>query len=223
MISESIRLSAVELSYLFEGFLIGILVSLPIGPVGINIIQKTLSRGRRAGFVAALGAMTADLIFSLIAAAGITFIVSFIEEKVVVFRILGGVFVMFIGVRIFREDPVSAYQSPGEDVGIGFVDDYLTIMLMVLSNPMTLLAYIAIFAGLNYPSDIHFLEGPGVTILGLLVMAFAWWFSLTYYLDKFRARVRLRFIFWFQRLAGILIMLFGFSLIVSLLIPSLMI
>ena len=206
---------------MFEGFLIGILVSLPIGPVGINIVHKTLSRGRRAGFTAALGAMTADVILSFIAVAGITFIVSFIEEKVVIFRILGGVFVMFVGLRIFREDPVSAYESPGEDVGIGFVDNYLTTMLMVLSNPTVLLAYIAIFAGINYPPGIRFVEGPGVTILGLFVAASLWWFSLTYYLDKFRARVRLRFIFWFQRLAGILIILFGFALIITLLIPNL--
>lgn len=212
-----------ELRFLFEGLLIGILVSLPIGPVGINIVHRTLSRGRRAGFVAALGAMTADLIFSLIAAAGISFIVSFIEEKVVFFRILGGIFVIGIGVKIFLEDPVSAYESPGKDVGIGFVDDYLTTMLMVLSNPMTLLAYIAIFAGINYPPDIHFMEGPGVTIMGLVLTAFLWWFFLTYYLDKFRARVRLRFIFWFQRLAGILIILFGLSLIITLVIPSLMV
>jgi threonine/homoserine/homoserine lactone efflux protein len=211
----------VELSYLFEGFLVGILVSLPIGPVGINIVHKTLSRGRRAGFISALGAMTADLILSLIAVAGITFIVSFIEEKVVIFRVLGGVFVIFIGIRIFREDPVSAYESTGEEVGIGFVDNYLTTMLMVLSNPTTLLAYIAIFAGINFPPNMKFLEGPGVTILGLITAASAWWFSLTYYLDKFRSRVRLRFIFWFQRLAGILIILFGFSLIITLLIPNL--
>jgi threonine/homoserine/homoserine lactone efflux protein len=211
----------VELSYLFEGFLIGLLVSLPVGPVGINIVHKTLSRGRRVGFTAALGAMTADLILSLIAVAGITFIVSFIEEKVVIFRILGGVFVIFIGIRIFREDPVSAYESPGEDVGIGFVDDYLTTMLMVLSNPTTLLAYIAIFAGINFPPGMRFMEGPGVTILGLITAASAWWFSLTYYLDKFRSRVRLRFIFWFQRLAGILIILFGVSIIITLLIPNL--
>ncbi len=212
-----------ELSYLFEGLLIGILVSLPIGPVGINIVHRTLSRGRRAGFMAALGAMTADLIFSLIAAAGITFIVSFIEEKVVLFRILGGVFVMAIGLKIFREDPVSSYRSPETPMRSRRMGDYLTTLLMVLSNPMTLLAYIAIFAGISFPTDISFLKGPAVTIAGLLISAGAWWFSLTYYLDKFRTRVRLRFIFWFQRLAGILIMLFGFSLIVSLLVPSLMV
>ncbi len=209
-----------ELSYLLEGFLIGILVSLPIGPAGINIVNKTLSRGRRAGFLAALGAMTADLIFSLIAVAGISFLVTFIEEKVTLFRILGGVFVIFIGVRIFREDPASAYHETGRDTGVSFVDNYLTSLLMVLSNPMTLLAYIAIFAGINYPAGIHFLEGPAVTILGLIVTAFAWWFSLTYYLDKFRSRVQLRFIFWFQKLAGILITLFGLALIITMLLPN---
>lgn len=212
-----------ELSYLFEGFLIGILVSLPIGPVGINIVHRTLSRGRKAGFMAALGAMTADLVLSLIAAAGITFIVSFIEEKVVFFRILGGVFVMIIGFRIFREDPAAAYRSPETPVRSRRMGDFLTTLLMVLSNPMTLLAYIAIFAGLNFPTDVSFLEGPAVTIAGLLISAAAWWFSLTYYLDKFRTRVRLRFIFWFQRLAGILIMIFGFSLIITLLVPNLIV
>ncbi len=209
-----------ELTYLLEGLLIGVLVSLPVGPVGINIVNKTLSRGRRAGFISALGAMTADLIFSMIAVAGISFIITFIEEKVTLFRILGGLFVIFIGVKIFREDPVSSYRDTGRDVGVGFVDNYLTTLLMVLSNPMTLLAYIAIFAGINYPTGIHFLEGPGITVMGIVIAAFIWWFSLTYYLDKFRTRVRLRFIFWFQKLAGILIILFGLALIITLLLPD---
>lgn len=205
---------------MFEGFLIGILVSLPIGPVGISIVNKTLSRGRRAGFLAALGAMTADMIFSLIAVAGISFIVTFIEEKVTIFRILGGLFVIFIGVRIFREDPAGTYQETGRDTGVGFVDNYLTTLLMVLSNPMTLLAYIAIFAGISYPPGTRFMEGPAVTVLSLITAAFAWWFSLTYYLDKFRSKVRLRFIFWFQKLAGILITLFGLALIITMLLPD---
>jgi len=205
---------------LLEGLLIGILVSLPIGPAGINIINKTLSRGRRAGFISAMGTLTADLIFSMIAVAGISFIITFIEEKVIFFRILGGLFVIFIGLKIFREDPVSAYRETGRDVGIGFVDNYVTALLMVLSNPMTLLAYIAIFASISYSPGVRFMEGPAVTILGLIISALIWWFSLTYYLDKFRTRVRLRFIFWFQKLAGILIILFGLALIITMLLPG---
>ena len=89
-----------------KGILIGLLVSAPLGPIGVLCIQRTLNRGYMSGFVSGLGAAAADIIFAVIAGFGLTIIINFIEEKHIYFQILGGLFVLYIGLRIFNTNPV---------------------------------------------------------------------------------------------------------------------
>lgn len=210
-----------ETRFFLEGLLIGVIVSIPVGPMGIYIVQKTLVAGRESGFLSGLGAVTADVIFSVVAAASMSLVISFIEEKQLFFQLTGGIVVTGIGIKIYTDNPLKTFRKPVRSKGKRFIDDYLTFILLVLSNPLTLLLYVGIFASLHYPKEISFLSGPGLTIFGIICSATLWWFLLTYYLDKFRKKIKLRKIFWFNKIAGIGIILFGIVVLSSILVARL--
>ncbi len=190
--------------------LIGLLVSIPIGPVGIYIVVKSITRGRIPGFLSGLGAVTADMIFSLVAAASVSLVIGFVEEKRILFQIIGGIVVVGIGFKVFNDNPLTDLRNPVKSKGKRIIDDYVSVMLMVLANPLTLLLYVGIFASLQYDTQKSFFAGPGLTILGIVFAAVTWWFMITYYLSKFSKKIRLRRIFWFNKIAGLGIIIFGF-------------
>ncbi len=198
-----------ELSYFFEGLLIGVLVSIPVGPVGIYIVIKSITKGRSSGLISGLGAVTADIIFSVVAAASVSLIIGFVEEKRIIFQFIGGLVVLAIGIKVFRDNPVKDVRHPVKSKGKHFIDDYVTVLLMVLANPITLLLYVGIFASIHFPSDKSFMAGPGLTIIGLVTAATTWWLLATYYLSKFGKKIRLRRILWFNKIAGLGITIFG--------------
>lgn len=198
-----------EVKYLLEGLLIGILVSIPVGPVGIYIVVKSITKGRIPGFLSGLGAVTADMIYSVVAAASMSLIISFVEEEQVLFQVIGGIVVLIIGFKVFNDNPVKNIRNPVKSKGKRFVDDYATVILMVLANPINLLLYVGIFASLQYPVHGSFMAGPGLTILGIIISATIWWFMISYYLSKFSRRIRLRKILWFNKIAGLGIIVFG--------------
>jgi len=199
----------VEVKYLLQGLLIGIVVSIPVGPVGVYIVVKSITKGRISGFLSGLGAVTADMIYSVVAAASMSLVISFVEEKRVLFQVIGGIVILGIGLKVFNDNPVKNIRNPVKSKGKRFVDDYATVILMVLANPLNLLLYVGIFASLQYPVHGSFMAGPGLTILGIIVSATAGWFLLSHYLSKFSKRIRLRKILWFNKIAGLGIIVFG--------------
>ncbi len=197
-----------------KGILAGWLVSIPLGPVGVLCIQRTINKGRLAGFFSGLGATFADTFFALIAGLGITFIVKFIEEKQVYFQILGGIIVVAIGINLFIANPVKQYKMVRRGKHTVF-RDLISVFFLTFSNPLTILFFIAYFAGINLASGTMEVEHVGMMVVGVAAGSASWWFLLSGTVSLFRNRVRLKNIWWINKVTGVLLFVIGLGVIAS--------
>ncbi|WP_430510075.1 LysE family translocator [Gottfriedia solisilvae] len=135
---------------LLKSFILGFSVSAPVGPIGLLCIQRILTRGRTAGFVTGFGAATANLIYASIAAFGFSVVSSFLVEQQLVFRVIGGVFLFYLGIKTFIKKPSNtAANLEGESIFAMF----LSTFVLMITNPVTILNFVAMFAGLGFEQD----------------------------------------------------------------------
>jgi threonine/homoserine/homoserine lactone efflux protein len=137
-----------DIHFLFQGILIGLSIAAPVGPIGVLCIRRTLSEGRGTGFVSGLGAATADAIYGCVAGFGLTFISDILVSQQTWFRLVGGLFLCYLGIRNFLARPVERAASVG---GQGLAGAYASTFILTLTNPMTILSFAAIFAGTRLP------------------------------------------------------------------------
>ncbi len=199
---------------IIKGLIIGLLVSVPLGPIGVLCIQRTLNRGRMAGFISGLGAAAADTIFAIIAGFGLTIIINFIEEKHLYFQIIGGLFVLYIGIRIFNTNPVKQLKLQKLNK-TKLSQDFVSVFLLTLSNPMAIFLFLAIMAAINVASDTLSLVEIATLAVGISGGAFLWWFVLASIANRFRKRIRLKSIWWLNKITGSVVFLFGLIVLVS--------
>ncbi len=197
-----------------KGILIGLMVSIPLGPIGVLCIQRTLNKGRRSGFISGLGAASADTIFSLIAGLGITFVISFIEANHIYFQIIGGILVMTLGVSIFYTNPIRELRLQRMNRN-KLSQDFLSVFLLTITNPMAIFFFLAIFAGINIAAGPMRILPLGSMVGGVFAGAVTWWFLLSTLVNFFRHRFRLRIIWWMNKVAGVIIFILGFAALVS--------
>jgi len=204
-----------ELLFLIKGVIVGLVVSLPLGPMGVLCVQRTLNKGKSSGFSSGMGIATADTIFALIAGLGISFIIHFLSEQQLIIKMIGGLVIAFIGLKIFIANPVKQLKKHRRE-GKNLFEDFISILFMALSNPFTVFLYIAIFAGLNLKDVSAGYSSALLVVAGIFVGASISWFAISNVVNYFRARIRLRRLMWINRIAGITIILFGVFAICSL-------
>ena len=95
-----------DILYLFKGMLVGLMVSIPLGPMGVLIIQKTLHKGALSGFIAGMGAASADLFYAAVAAFGLGFVINIVQAHELLLQIIGGIFLIVIGLKIYFDNPI---------------------------------------------------------------------------------------------------------------------
>jgi len=202
-----------EFIFFLKGIVIGFAMAIPIGPIGIICIRKTLTEGRVKGLIIGLGAATADLLYSCIAAFGLTIISNTLMSQRTWIRLVGGALLLFLGVRTFLALP----KDPKLDVNKGgLFRTYLTIVFLTLTNPMTIFAFLAIFAALGLDSDLSYLSASAL-VIGVFIGSSLWFLILSSGASFFRNKLDLEGLKWVNKIAGILIILSGVIAIGSLL------
>ena len=204
-----------ELQFFIKGIIVGLLVSIPIGPMGVLCVQRTLNKGKSSGFSSGMGIATADAIFALVAGLGISFIIHFLREQQLIIKIIGGLVIAFIGLKIFIANPVKQYKKHRRE-GKNLFEDFVSILFMALSNPLTIFLYIAIFAGLNVQDVSAGYSSALMVVVGVFAGASFSWYIISTIVNYFRASIRLRRLMWINRIAGLTIILFGVFAICSL-------
>jgi predicted secreted hydrolase/threonine/homoserine/homoserine lactone efflux protein len=198
--------SLVVLETLLRGLIIGFSIAAPVGPIGVLCIRRTLSYGRWVGFISGLGAATADAIYGSIAAFGLAFLASFLAEQQVWLSLVGGLFLLFLGVRTFLARPASREaQAHGESI----LSAYFSTFFLTLTNPLTILSFAAIFAGLGLASQDENYRAAGMLVLGVFLGSASWWLILSSLANLFRSRMNLTTMTWVNRISGMIILLFG--------------
>jgi len=197
-----------EIHYLIKGLIIGLSIAVPVGPIGVLCIRRTLTEGRIVGFLAGLGAATADALYGAIAGFGLTFLVNFIIGKQIWLRLIGGGLLCILGAKIFLSKP--AEQDACAE-GSSLRNAYLSTFFLTLTNPMTILFFTAVFAGLGLgvenTGDYYLLAG--MLVLGVFIGSTSWWLVLTNFTRILRRLLNVERLQWLNRISGLIIMGFG--------------
>jgi threonine/homoserine/homoserine lactone efflux protein len=201
------------LTIFLKGILIGFAMAVPIGPIGIMCIRKTLAEGRLRGLIIGLGAATADFFYGCVAAFGITIISDTLVSQRIWIRLVGGALLLYLGVRTFRKLPADP-NIPINDKGI--FRSYLSSLLITITNPLTIFAFIAVFAALGLENEAIIFSGLAL-VVGVFAGSFLWFLSLSSGVMLFRKKLDLIGLRWVNRIAGILIIISGVIIILSLL------
>ncbi|MBQ3624321.1 MAG: LysE family transporter [Prevotella sp.] len=174
------------LDIIFKGMLIGILVSAPMGPVGILCVQRTLNKGRWYGFVTGIGATVSDLIYALITGLGMSFVMNLVynSQNRFFLQIAGSIMLLFFGIYSWRSNPVKNIHRSSKTKGTLFHNG-LTAFFVTLSNPLIILLFMAVFAQLAFIMPGKPLE-MCIGYLSIIAGALLWWFGLTWLIDKIR-------------------------------------
>lgn len=197
-----------DLGFLLRGMGIGLAIAAPVGPIGVLCIRRTLRDGRLAGLASGLGAATADLLYGVVAAVGLTAVTERLIGLSFWLQLLGGLFLCYLGVRTLRERPA---ERPAEADGRGLVGAYLSTLALTITNPATILAFLAIFAGLGVADDAGGYGDAGLLVLGVFLGSALWWLLLSGGVSLLRARVTPRVLRWVNIGAGLIILGFGIA------------
>lgn len=202
------------ISTIIEGITIGLCTSIPVGPIAILIIQRTLQKGRMHGFTSGLGAATSDTFYALLAIVGLSVVLSFIEENKLIIQIIGSAIMVIFGVYIFYQNPAKNIEKSKTDKS-SYWQEYLTAFFLTLSNPLMIFLYIGLFAQYNFiSSESHFIE-IAIGICSVFLGAALWWFLLTLLASIFRKRFNIRGLWILNKATGILISVIALVALIS--------
>lgn len=199
--------------FVIRGLILGFSIAAPVGPIGVLCIRRTLADGRAAGFVSGLGAATADMCYGAIAAFGLTAISGLLVGHSSWIRLVGGVFLCYLGIRTFLNKPAQQAASTGR---YGLAGAYASTLLLTLTNPTTILSFVAIFAGLGLASTGGSYSESALLVLGVFLGSALWWLLLSTGVGLLRSRLDLRALRWVNRLSGVILLAFGLIALLSL-------
>lgn len=196
------------LDLVIKGIIIGLCISVPLGPIGMLCVQRTLNRGRKYGIATGLGATTSDLVYTFITLFFLQFVIGFIEEHQMIFQLIGGAVVIIFGYFIFKSRP-SAQANPNVASKGSLFSDYITSFGLTFSNPLILFILMALFARFEFIADKSPLANYVVGISSILLGAFLWWLLLTYIVSHFKDKLGLRGLRLINVITGSIIMAIG--------------
>jgi threonine/homoserine/homoserine lactone efflux protein len=196
----------------WNGFGIGLSIAAPVGPIGVLCIQRTLNQGRAIGFVSGLGAATADASIGSIAALGLTVVSRFIADQQMWLRLIGGAYLIYLGIKTFRSRPAEMSTTDGRR---GLAGAYGSTLFLTLTNPLTIFSFMAIFAGFGAGSPSSGDVTAFLIVIGVFLGSCTWWLFLVIITGIFRSRLNARSMQWINRGSGVIISAFAFAILIG--------
>ncbi len=176
---------------IIRGLAIGILISAPMGPIGMLCIQRTLNKGQWPAFFTGVGAALSDIFYCLLTGLGLSFVTDFIESHQILLKILGSLVIIAFGIYLFKKNPAGALKKNIQQNN-SFWSDTVSGFFLTLSNPLILFFIIGLFARFNFMLPefkyYHYIVG----YISIFAGALSWWFSITYFVNKLRSRFNIR-------------------------------
>ena len=173
------------MTYFLKGLSFGFLLAAAVGPMWILCFRRTLAQGQLAGFVSGLGIAVADAIYGAIAAFGLTAVSGFLLRHQFWIGLAGGAFLVYLGIGCLRAKPAMAHES--RDAPLALPQAFVSTLGLTLANPPTILAFIAIFAGLGIASADAW--GAMQVVAGVLLGSAFWWLVLALVAGRLRGRI----------------------------------
>jgi threonine/homoserine/homoserine lactone efflux protein len=202
-----------DMSFYVRGLILGLSIASVVGPMSLLCIQRTVNRGLLDGLISGLGIATADGVYGSIAAFGLTIITAFLVSQQVWIRLIGGLFLVYLGIRtIFTKPAERAAAAKASN----FLGAYVSTFLLTLTNPLTILSFAAVFAGLGVGGTSHSAISAALVVLGVFSGSTLWWCFLTGCISLFRGKFTPVWLLWINRISGSIIMVFGLFALLSL-------
>ena len=193
---------------MWRGIAVGIIMSAPMGPVGILCIQRTLEKGRATGFFTGVGAAISDLVYCLLTGFCLSFIEEFLKANQNLIQIIGSVVLIAFGVYLFRSNPARSLKKPDAE-RVSKRKNILSGFLFTFSNPLIVFLVIGLFARFNFLLPEISLYQYLIGYLFIFVGALLWWYVVTLFVDKVRAHFNLRSMWLINKITGGIIMVFA--------------
>lgn len=184
----------IDMDVFLKGMMIGLLIAVPLGPIGILCIRRTLVSGMGSGLASGLGAALADSLYGVIAAFGLAAVAAFFNKYTVILRLLGGAFLFLLGLKAIMHggkgaEEVTDVRHESRGLG-GLVSDFFSTFFLTLSNPVTIIVFMAIFAGMDFVADLEADRAlPFMLVTGVFAGSFVWWFILSFGIGKLRHKL----------------------------------
>jgi len=194
--------------FFLRGLIIGFSIAVAIGPINILCIHRTLANGRTTGLISGLGAATGDAFYAFIAGFGLTLLSKFLFGQQKLLLLAGGFFLCYLGIKTFLSKPNLQGEMPGEK-GIGKTYSYTSTFLLTAANPMTIILFTAVFAGLGLGSVARGYGSAGLLVIGVFCGSVVWWIVLSGIVSKVRERLTIAGLRWLNRVSGVIIAGFG--------------
>lgn len=197
---------------LAQGGAIGFLVAAAIGPIAMLCIRTTLERGRIAGIAAGMGVAVADTIYAAIGAYGISFVGAALSSGESWLKLVGGIVLIAFGIYLARKQPVTAAEE--QEVPKSIVADFGMTLALTLTNPMTILSFAGLFAGVSGLRGFPLSEIPAL-LLGVFAGSAVWWLALAFIIGLIRHRISPTTMLWINRGSATAIIGFGLYVLVE--------
>ncbi len=190
------------------GLIMGFAIAAPVGPIGVLCIQHSLHAGFKSGLITGLGAASADGIYGLIAGFGLTAISSLLITHQFWISLIGGLFLLYLGLKLLLKPYNESTELPNSDTKLLHI--YLKTFVLTLTNPMTILSFTAIFAGLGLGSTHTDYTQAVLLILGIIIGSGLWWIILSSSVAWiFHDRVSSNTLKNINKISGLIILIFG--------------
>ena len=200
-----------DVAFFLKGIAIGFSIAAPVGPIGLLCIRRSLAGGQWIGLATGLGAATADAAYGLVAAFGLTAVSDFLVGQRFWLGLLGGAFLCYLGARTFAQKPA---EQAAEARGDSLLAAYASTFLLTLTNPMTILSFVAVFAGFGLGSSPDYLAATTL-VIGVFAGSALWWLLLSGGVGLFRSRIGPAWMQAVNRLSGAVIFGFGVYALVT--------
>lgn len=194
---------------IYKGIIIGVIVSAPMGPIGILCVQRTLNRGRLHGLATGLGAMVSDLFYASITLIAMGFVDELMQANEQVIQYIGSTVIILFGIGIFSTNPLKIVKPNSTAPETRYYQDFVTAFFLTLSNVAIVFLFISLFARFHYsPLDKNWFTFV-VGMISIGIGALAWWFFITTYVSKLKRYFNRQSLKFFNRIVGSILIFLG--------------
>ena len=197
-----------------QGMIVGFTIAVPVGPISLVCIHRTVAGGRLHGIFSGLGVATSDSFYAAVAFLGMTAVSGLIIGNQTVFRLVAGIALVLVGIQVFRSVPAAVSDDPDPN---SYFKDYLSLLAIAAANPLTIIFFITILPGFGVAAHGTTLIAAVPFVAGVFLGSTVWWIILCGSLGSVRSRFSTGNLQRINQVSGILITFFGAGMLVLLL------
>jgi threonine/homoserine/homoserine lactone efflux protein len=202
------------LGFFLKGLSVGAVIAVPIGPVGVICVRRTILDGRLVGLASGLGAAAGDALFGTVAAFGLSFVAKSLLGYESLLTAGGACFLLVLGGRALFARPLAARAAPPDPESL--VGDFLSTFALTVANPITLLTCLGIFAAIGLGGSHATLGDAAMLVLGVFTGSLIWWVALAFGVARIFPALAPRDLAWINRTSGGILLLSGVALLIAL-------